>query len=196
MVSDPVAPWAETVLHTADDLAALPDDAWRYELVKGRLVRMSPAGFDHGYISVRLASAMLDFATARGLGLVVGAETGFVISAPGEPETVLAPDAAFVVAARVPPTGSPGRRGFPRLAPDLVVEVASPSQGRAEIRAKAKVWLDSGVRLVWVVWPSDRQVDVYVAGQDGPRETLDASGQLDGGEVLPGFDFELSRLWG
>lgn len=195
MVVDAVAPWAELVLFTAEDLAALPDDAWHYELVQGRLVRMPPSGLDHGGISVTLAAAVKRFVDDRALGFVAGAETGFNVTRPGEPETVLAPDAAFITAAHVPPPGSRERRGFPHLAPDLVVEVASPSQHRPEMAAKAKLWLAVGVRLVWVVWPDRRQVEVWEqANPDEPR-TLGSSDELNGGEVLPGFRYSLAQLW-
>jgi Uma2 family endonuclease len=195
VVVDAVAPWAELVLFTAEDLAALPDDAWHYELVHGRLVRTSPGGLRCGDVGLRLASALGRFVDDRGLGLAVGAETGFHISSPGEPDTVLAPDAAFIAAPRVPPENSPDWIGFPRLAPDLVVEVASPSPHHREMAAKARLWLDAGVRLVWIVWPAQRQVDVWQREMPDAAHTLDASDELEGGEVLPGFSYSLARLW-
>jgi Uma2 family endonuclease len=195
VATDTIAPWAEPVLFTADDLMALPDDAWRYELVEGRLVRMSPAGFDHGRLGSKLAAAIEVFVDQHGLGESVASETGFLISTPKEPDTVLAPDAAFVSSSRVPPKGTKVRTGYLPIAPDLVVEVASPSQSRPEIEAKAKVWLDAGVRVIWLVWPSTRQVDVWTAGADPLVRCLDESDELDGGEVLPGFKYSLSRLW-
>jgi Uma2 family endonuclease len=129
------------------------------------------------------------------LGLVAGAETGFHISSPGEPDTVLAPDAAFIAAARVPAENSPDWTGFPRLAPDLVVEVASPSQHRPEMAAKARLWLGAGVRLVWIVWPAQQQVDVWQRETPDAARTMGASDELEGGEVLPGFAYNLARLW-
>jgi len=195
VVVDKVAPWAELVLFTADDLAGLPDDAWHYELVHGRLVRMSPSGLRHGGIGLTLGASLRAFAGEHGLGFVVGAETGFHVSRPGEPDTVLAPDAAFIAAARVPPEDSREWIGFPRLAPDLVVEVASPSQHRPEMAAKAKLWLEAGVRLAWVVWPAQRQVDVWESGNQEAPQTLGSTDELSGGEVLPGFTFPLATLW-
>jgi Uma2 family endonuclease len=195
MVVDAIAPWAELVLFTADDLTKLPDDAWHYELVQGRLVRMSPSGLRHGGIGMTLGAALRAFAGDRGLGLVVGAETGFHLSRPGEPDTVLAPDAAFLAADRVPPEDSRDWVGFPHIAPDLVLEVASPSQHRPELAAKARLWLKAGVRLVWIVWPAQRQVDVWEIGAPGAPQTLSSSDELTGGDVLPGFSFPLATLW-
>src|SRR5437764_4160823 len=124
---DTLAPWAEPVLMTAEGLLQLPEDGWRYELVEGRLVRMSPTGGRHGQVAAELLLAVGSFVREHGLGVVFAAETGFWLSAPGEPDTVLAPDLALVRAGREP---HPVPDGYPRLVPDLVAEVASPSQGR------------------------------------------------------------------
>lgn len=190
MVADTVAPWAEPVLFTVDDLAALPDDAWHYELVEGRLVRLSPTGWKHGRIVTTLILALGPFAEKRCLGQVIPAETGFVISPAGGPDTVLAPDLAFVCAGREP---DPGTDSYPRLAPDLVVEVASPSQSRSEVGAKAQRWLSGGVRLVWIVLPKTRSVEVWRSG-DLDR-VVTAEEELSGEDVLPGFTLPVRRLF-
>ena len=195
MVREPVGPWAEPVLLTADDLKALPENVWRYELVHGRLVRMPPTGFQHGTIGSRLVSALENFVDAHALGRVTAAETGFLLSQPDEPDTVLAPDVAFISADRVPTPDTPDWTGFPRLAPDLVVEIASPGQHRPEMAIKANTWLAAGVRLVWVVWPSTQQVEIWEPDREPAMRTLMKSDELDGGTVLPGFTFPISRLW-
>jgi Uma2 family endonuclease len=193
MPSDTIAPWAEPVLATVDDLLAVADDGWHYELVEGRLVRMAPTSFEHGEVETTLAAELRRFVRERGLGRVVSGEPGFHLSAPGEPDTVLAPDIAFVASDRVPDAGRSS--SFPRLTPDLVVEIASPTQGRNELSAKARLWAAVGVRLVWVVWPRTRQVDVWTARADEPAVTLQESDQLEGGEVLPGFCYPVSDLF-
>jgi Uma2 family endonuclease len=185
-----LAPWAEPVLMTADELLRRPEDGWRYELVEGRLVRMSPTGWKHGQIVLALLRAVDRFAEAQGLGQVIPAETGFWISPPGEPDTVLAPDLAFVRTGREPEAAF---AGFPRLAPDLVVEVASPSQGRGELGAKALRWLSGGVRVVWVVLPEPRVVEVWRG--TGIDRTVSAEEELPGDEVLPGFVLPVRRLF-
>ncbi|HEY8743938.1 MAG TPA: Uma2 family endonuclease, partial [Chloroflexota bacterium] len=161
-----LAPWAEPVpgqrgLLTADELAHLPDGPWNYELVEGRLVRMPLAGTDHGGIAADLLLELGIFVRANARGRVFTAETGFMLSEPGQPDTVLGADAAFVRADRLPHRSKEDRHGFWRLAPDLVAEVASPDQFRPEMAAKARAWLAAGVHLVWVVWPCREQVDVW-----------------------------------
>jgi Uma2 family endonuclease len=151
MARDAAAPWAEEVLVTAEDLMALSDEGWHYELVQGRLVCMPPTGLEHGAIGVRLSAALLQFVDEGGLGLVTGAETGFLLSQLGEPDTVLAPDIAFIAANRLPASESREWKVFPRLSPDLVVEIASSSQHRPEMAVKAKLWLGASVPLVWVI---------------------------------------------
>jgi Uma2 family endonuclease len=195
-----VAPWAETVpeaprLMTAADLLRLPDDARGYELVEGRLVRMSPSGGGHGKWAARPISALGHFVDDHHLGIVASSETGFLISQPGEPDTVLAPDAAFVRADRVPLENSPEWDGYWRLAPDLVVEIASPSQSRAELAAKARKWLAAGTHLLWVIWPHTRQVDVWRPGSDTPVATRGLEDNLDGLDVLPGFKYSVGSLF-
>jgi Uma2 family endonuclease len=200
MLSDASAPWAEPVAATeagatAEDLIARADDTWRFELVQGRLVRMPPTGYEHGNVALNLLRAVDGFVEANGLGSVSPPETGFLLSRRGEPDTVLAPDLAFVSAARTPVRGSPDWKGFPRLAPDLVVEIASPSQGQLELAAKARLWLSAGVRLVWIVWPVIHQIDVWQPGADEPAYALEETDQLEGGDVLPGFTCPVARLF-
>jgi Uma2 family endonuclease len=195
-----VAPWAETVpeaprLMTAADLLRLPDDARGYELVEGRLVRMSPTGTGHSADAATLTTELTIFVRAHQLGRVISSEAGFLISPPGEPETILAPDVAFVRADRVPSRESAEWEGYWRLAPDLVVEIASPSQSRAELAAKARKWLAAGTRLLWVIWPQARQVDVWRPGAEAPVTTLGLEDDLDGLDVLPGFRYAIAALF-
>jgi Uma2 family endonuclease len=185
-----LAPWAEPVLMTAEELLCLPEDEWHYELVEGRLVRMSPTGAGYGRIVRALFRAVDRFVEERRLGEVFPAETGFWISPEGGPDTVLAPDLAFVRAGREP---HPRTEGFPRLAPDLVVEVASPSQGRREMGAKAHRWLSGGVRLVWLVLPEERVVEVWQGA--GLVRVVSAEEELSGEEVLPGFVLPARNLF-
>jgi Uma2 family endonuclease len=195
MASDTVAPWAEPVLYTADDLAGMPDDAWHYELVRGRLVRMPPTGWEHGSLESRLDRILAAFVDEHRLGTVVVGEAGFLLSRPGEEETVLGADVAYVAAGRTPDAASHGASAFPRLAPDLVVEIASPSQSRRDLEAKVRIWLDAGVRLAWVVWPAERSIDVWRADAARPHEYLGAAATLTGEDVLPGFQYQVADLF-
>ena len=202
-----IAPWAEIVPNvgralTADELLAWPEDPafpWRYELVEGRLVRMAPPGFEHGEVTQDLASALHAFSKAHKLGVVTAAETGFRLPLPGLGDTVFAPDIAFTSAARLvdqPARGSTGRRRYLRVAPDLAVEIASPDQHRPEMAEKARKYLAGGVRLVWIVWPSAREIDVWRGGSDQPVATLSITDTLDGEDVLPGFSYRVADLFG
>lgn len=176
-------------LLTAEDLADLPDDGGRYELVDGELHEMTPAGFDHGDIAAEALVAIKNFVRARNLGKVLAAETGFTLRR--GPDTVRAPDVAFVRADRVPPRD--GRVGFVELAPDLVVEVVSPGDRAAMVNAQALQWLDAGVRLVWVVYPQSASAVAHTP--DGVAHVVRGDGVLDGGDVLPGFALPLRDLF-
>jgi Uma2 family endonuclease len=204
MAHNTLAPWAELVPDvgpmTVDELLALPDDSrWQYEVVEGRLVRMPGSGGEASRIAVRLVIALGIFVDAHQLGAITGADGTYDLTRPGDPgDTGLVPDAAFVAAARVPPRTSPEyARAWP-LAPDLVVEVASPSQFRPEMKDKAERYVKAGVRLVWVIWPRRRQVDIWrpdAAGEPRLVASLKAGDALDGLDVLPGFTYPLADLF-
>jgi Uma2 family endonuclease len=200
MAHDIIAPWAERVegagSMSADDLFALGEDTSHgYELVDGVLVRMSPTGFQHGEIVFALGFALNAYVKLRKLGKVMAAETGYILSLPGQPDTVLAPDVSYVRAERVPARDDPNIAKFQRLAPDLVAEVASPDQFKPELAAKARLYLDAGVRLVWIVWPATQTVDVWRPGLDAPVATLASGEALDGLDVVPGFAHPAADLF-
>lgn len=203
MVADVlVAPWAEPApppysgrLCTVADLAALPEDGWVYELVAGRLVRMPPPKERHGYLESEIGATLRAHVKPRGLGRVYVGETGFDLTLPGEPvQTVLGADVAFLQTERVPPQSNDDD-AYVVGPPDLVVEIASPSQFRPEMGAKAWLWLQRGARLVWVIWPRRRQVDVWTPVQDVPV-TLTIGDALDGADVVPGFTYALADVFG
>lgn len=175
-------------LVTAEELWAMGDDARRLELVAGEVREMAPASYGHGRALVKVARKLGDFAEAHGLGDVIGGDSGFVLHR--GPDTVLCPDVAFIAAARVPASD----HGFAELAPDLVIEIVSPSQSRAEASDKAVRWLDAGVQVVWLIWPAKRRVQIHTGEVDistlGPDDTLTCA------ELLPGFELALSELFG
>ena len=195
-----LAPWAELVPDagsmTVDQLLALPQDEWMYELVEGRLVRMPASGGEASAIAMRLGIALGIFVLPRGLGTITGADGTFDLTQPGETdETALVPDVAFVRADRVPVRTSPEYAKAWRLAPDLVAEVVSPSQYHPEMAAKALRYLAVGVRLLWVIWPKTQRVDVWRPGTGQPVASLTMGNHLDGLDVLPGFRFPLAELF-
>jgi Uma2 family endonuclease len=114
---------------------------------------------------------------------------GFVLSE--DPPTVRAPDLAFIAASRIPAEG--GRTGFARVVPDLVIEIISPSNTAAEIRARVYDYLDAGTRLVWALEPGARRVTVYSSAEE--IRVLGERDELDGGEVLPGFRVEVLEVF-
>jgi Uma2 family endonuclease len=180
-----------TVSHsvTADELLKLPRGKMRYELVRGELQSMSPAGSEHGAVTLRLSTLLDRFVTDHGLGLAFGAETGFLIQR--DPDTVRAPDLAFVRQDRLPPDGPP--QGFWPGAPDLAVEVVSPGDVVREIDEKVAAWIEAGAEMVWVVSPRWKTVTVYRAG--GAIETLTAGQTIDGGPILPGFQCPVAEIF-
>jgi Uma2 family endonuclease len=201
MKQDTLAPWAESVPdapfpQTVADLLARADDGWMYELVEGRLVRMPGSGYEASHVAARLLAVLLPYVEDRGLGTATGADGTYDLTQPGDTEqTALVPDVAFVAAGREPARTSPEYSSAPRLAPDLIAEVVSPSQFRPEMEAKARRYLASGVRLVWIIWPKYAQVDVWRPGSNAPVAALSLGDSLDGAEVIPGFTFPLDRLF-
>ena len=166
---------------TADDLYKMSHKARRYELLKGELKEMSPAGPRHGRIAMRLGSLIEMHARRNKLGNVYAAETGFKLTR--NPDTVRAADASFVARERIPQEGEP--EGYWAIAPDLVVEVVSPSDSAQDVHSKVADWLRAGCRLVWVVYPRTRTITEYRSA-DRIR-ILSVEEQLTGGDVLPGF---------
>jgi len=177
-------------LVTADELLAMPDDGMRHELVEGEITTMTPAGYEHGRISFRIAGVLWQFLSANPIGEAFGAETGFRIGE--DPDTVRAPDVAFVSRDRVASVRPP--RGFGRGAPDLAVEVISPDDSYEEVDLKVQQWQRAGTRLVWVVNPRSKTVAVHAPGADVAIRS--ESDTLDGGAVLPGFACGVAELFG
>src|SRR5213594_3968560 len=177
---------APTVM-TADELlhASIPDK--RTELVRGVLVVREPAGYNHGRVIAQLTGRLWSHVERAAAGQLLGAETGFMLFR--DPDTVRAPDIAFVHRDRLP---DPASRGFVELAPDLVVEVLSPDDRPGETLAKVGDWLEAGARLAWVIDPQRRLARVYRA--DGTESLLAESDALDGEDVLPGFSCPLGAI--
>ena len=169
-----------TGLMTADELLRLGDDV-HGELIRGVLHEIALAGQRHGRYAATLGTELWNFVRPRRLGTVAGTGTGVLLER--DPDTVLAPDAAFTSVERMPLGEDVD--GYAEVVPDLVAEVRSPSESRAAAGRKAEDWLRHGVRLVWVVHPDTRTIDVHREG--GSTLTLGEGETLDGGDVLPGF---------
>lgn len=174
----------------AEQLATMPNDGKRYELVNGELRMISPAGFEHGRLVMRLASRLNQHVEEHQLGVVSAAETGFLLSR--NPDTVRAPDVAFVEQNRL--TRHADTRGYLPLAPDLVAEVVSPSDSHSEVEKKSLAWRTAGVRMVLVVEPATRTIQVYRSGNNivslTDQDTLDAS------DIVPGWRLVIGEVFG
>ena len=168
-------------LMTADELLMLPDDGMRHELIDGVLHTMTPPGERHGEVGLALGVLLVNHVREHRLGRVYG-EVGFRLRR--DPDTVRAPDASFVARARLQgPVGGPK---YFEGAPDLAVEVLSPSDSVRETEEKFGQYFAAGCRLGWLVDPPREAVTVYRAPGVAVR-TLGLDDLLDGEDVVPGF---------
>lgn len=174
-------------LYTVEEFAALPADGRFYELVEGRIVEVSPVEPRHSFISARIARLLDAFVDDSGVGRVSVEQAGYVLSV--NPPVVRAPDVAFIRAERL------SRRigAYIDGAPDLVVEVMSPTDSAVELSEKIDAYFAAGTRLLWVVYPRQRRIVVY----DAPLQShiLTEADTLDGGDVLPGFTAPVSKIF-
>ena len=180
---------AGTAPMTAEDLFDRRDDGYRYELCEGELVRMTPTGGRHSAVAGRIARLIDEFAEARDLGICGAAEPGFILGR--SPDIVRAPDVCFVAKARIPATGVPTT--YWPFAPDLAVEVISPSDRLTDVHVKIAEYFGAGARLVWVVEPETRTVHVYRSPRD--VQVFGIGDELGGDDVLPGFRCAVRRLF-
>lgn len=178
-----------TQLLTADDLWNMPDHGGHFELVRGELRPMSPAGYSHGTVTLRLAARIFNHVDAKGLGDVTAAETGFIIGR--DPDTVRAPDIAFLKKDRIPVTGRPAK--FFVGPPDLAVETMSPGDTVYEVDQKVREWLAAGTQLVWIINPKQQTVTVH--RPDNSAKVLSSGDPLDGEDVVPGFQIPVADLF-
>ena len=175
---------------TADQLLALPMGmGQRYELVAGELRVMSPGGWRHGNVISNLHTRIASFVEQHDLGMMFGAETGFRLSR--DPDTVRAPDIAFVDKQNLPDQ-MPTEAFWPG-APDLAVEVLSPDDRKREINDKVAAWLEAGTAAVWIVDPEKQTVTVYQAAN---RQQVFGVGEtLSGDPVVAGFSCSVDELF-
>ena len=173
---------------TADELFAM-GDVGRCELIYGELVMMSPAGAEHGLVALRIGSFMRQFVDSHGLGVVLAAETGFIVDR--DPDLVRAPDVSFIRKDRLPDGRVP--RGYFPGGPDLAVEVVSPTESRREVAEKVNMWLASGASAVWVADPPMMTITIHRVGQ--PPRRLTVTEDVGDEPLLPGFTMSVAQVF-
>jgi Uma2 family endonuclease len=176
-------------LMTADELIAIPEDGCQYELVRGELLKVAPAADDHSRREVRGLIRIGNFVLPRDLGEVYSGDAGFLLER--NPDTVRSPDIAFVKRERLRPIDE--ATGYVPGAPDLAIEIVSPSNSAQDIDERVADYLRTGSQLVWVYYPRRQAVRVFRADRSsielGPDDTL------SGEDVLPGFAMKVSELF-
>jgi Uma2 family endonuclease len=177
----------KTVL-TADDLFLMEENG-PCELVRGEVIPLSPSGGIHGKLTIRIGALLDAYVRPRRLGVVCGAETGFILER--DPDTVRGPDASFVSQDRIPPEGEP--EGYWPFAPDLAVEVISPNDLYREVEQKVEEYLKAGVRLVWIVNPGTRTITIH--RPPSIVHILHIEERLIGEDVVPGFEVPVSEVF-
>jgi len=177
-----------TDLMTAEQLESIEIPGKWTELVRGQLIVREPPSTYHGKISATILFLIAAFTRPRGLGAVFGQDIGFKIES--DPDTVRAPDVAFLNRER---SARVGKRGYSAVAPNLAVEVLSPGDRPSEVLEKVAAWLSAGVELAWVVDPERREVRVHRA--DGSIAVLASGDRLSGETVLPGFACAVTELF-
>jgi Uma2 family endonuclease len=178
-----------TRLITAEELWAMPNKGL-LELVRGEVRTVAPAGFEHGAVIMNVALPLGAYVKAQRLGVVLGAETGFVLKR--NPDIVRGADVAFVSATRIPAGRLPVK--FWEGPPDLAVEVISPSDVVREIEERVADYLDAGTRLVWVVNTKRKTVTVSRPGIE-PLVLRDGDA-IEGSDVVPGFRLDVADVFG
>src|SRR5260370_14343060 len=169
------------------EFAALPREGLGLELIRGEIAALPPAFDDHGEASASVMALLGEYVRSQGLGGMYAA-TGFLIAE--HPDTMRAPDLAFIQTNRVP---SPGTPGWVRVMPDLVAEVVSSGDRTTEVAEKVRMWLDASGRLVWIVYPSRRAIEVV--RPDEPALVLHDGDQLHGYDVVPGFACPIGQVF-
>ena len=179
---------AKTLL-TADEFLAMPDDGRNYELVRGELVEMPPPGFMHEFIVAQFIMSFGNFVLPRNLGIVTGGPGIFIEQ---DPDTVRAPDCAFISHERII-MPLPDRGYVFGLIPDLAVEVVSPDYSVAQARVRARMWLESGVRLALAAHIATQEIITY--RDDGAVQSCGMGDEFNCDPALPGFTCPVADIF-
>lgn len=179
----------EAKIWTDAEFMALPHDGHRYEIVNGELIDMGGSGALHGNIAVILSSALFTVVNNRKLGVLLDSSTAFKMKNGNK----RSPDISFFAKERLQGmTELPV--GFLEDAPDLAIEILSPSNTVEEMDGKLVEYFESGARLVWVANPTQRYILVYRCARE-PDRLLKSADALDGEDVIPGFALPVAELF-
>jgi Uma2 family endonuclease len=173
---------------TEQELQALPDNGFDYEVVHGELIMSPKNNFQHGRICSTLIIRLGSFAESKGLGVVCDSNTGFWMSN----RNCRAPDVSFISKARLKAAKQSPREFF-KGAPDLAIEVLSPNNTRREIDERLRDYFESGTHLAWIIDPETESAEICSSLTN--RRLLGPGGELDGESVVPGFRCKLSDLF-
>ena len=176
-------------LITAEEFSRMPQpsDGSQQELVRGVIVTMPPPGGRHGVCCLKIGRRIGNFVEEKGLGTAACNDAGFISER--DPDTVRGPDVSFWSRERLPEVPE----GYIPIAPDLIVEVVSPSDHYSRVQRKVREYLQRGVRMIWVVDPEDRSVTVYRSHQQ--VAIVEENATLSGEDVLPGFTCPVAELF-
>lgn len=195
----PAAPWGRYIeplgRMTVEQFAQLPGaDGWTYELLAGRVIVMPSPGDAHAKIQTRLVLRLGLYIETQQLGILTSTSC-YNLPLPNQREDLLCPDLSYSRPERE--AAMPLRGSYRVGAPDLVIEIASPNDTRPELAAKAAIYLEAGVALLWVVWPARRTIDVWrPASRSRPARVLTAADTLDGETIAPGFQCPVAAIFG
>ena len=179
---------SEKTIWTDEAFMALPDTGDRYEIVNGELVNTGNSGMAHGDFCAFLAGNLAIYVRAKKLGSVCDSSTAFKVKLGNK----RSPDICFVAKERLKGLKKLPK-GFFDGAPDLAIEVISPSNTFEEIHGKLVEYFESGCRLAWVINPDEESVLVYRKPQ--PEKLLKMTDSLDGEEIVPGFSLAIAELF-
>ena len=173
---------------TAEEFLNMPDDGFRHELIMGELVEMPPPGQYHAEIGSIVDGSLGPHVRGARIGKVY-TEYGYILSF--GPDTVRAPDLSFISRERLEAIGE--TRGYWPGAPDLAIEIISPSDRYTDVADKVQEWLDAGARMVVVINPRNRTVEIHRS--NGDVEILAEGDTLDGAEVVPGWRIAVAEIF-
>ena len=176
---------------SGDDLmqvcAENPDK--RFELIEGQLIEMPPTGIEHGHIGGNAYFLLKHYNKTHQRGWILQGETGFFTRE--DKSTVRAADVVFISYDKL--HIGEAHLGYGRVAPELIVDVVSPSDRAGDIEEKVREWLAFGVLVVWVIYPKTRRVHVYEP--NGQATILTAEDTITGGAALPDFQAQVSEFF-